>query len=90
MTYRKLSALISAALAAMAVLILIGCSNGDPGLSRAEVEELVRSELAQSPPAPTAEPGLTTADVEEAVREAMEDMPQPEPGLSRAEVELIV
>ena len=76
-----------AALAMLAVLLLAACGDGDPGLSRAEVEEIVREEMAD---APAPEPGLTSADVEETIRAAMADMPQPEPGLSKEEVERIV
>ena len=78
-----------AALAALIALLLVACGGGDAGLSRAEVEEIVRAELAESPAPPTAEPGLTSADVEEAIRAAMADMPQPEPGLTAAEAERI-
>ena len=75
-----------AALAMLAVLLLAACGDGD-GLSRAEVEEIVREEMAD---APAPEPGLTSADVEETIRRAMADTPQPEPGLSKEEVERIV
>ena len=76
------------ALAALFTLLLVACGDSDPGLSRAEVEEIVREEVADAPAEP--EPGLTSADVEEAIRAAMADMPQPEPGLSEEEVERIV
>ena len=76
-----------AALAMLAVLILAACGDGEEGLSRAEVEEIVREELAE---APAPEPGLTSAEVEEAIRRALTDMPQPEPGLTENEVEQIV
>ena len=73
------------------VLILsIACGGEDAGLSRAEVEEIVRAELAESPEPFTAEPGLTSVDVEKAIHAAMADMPQPEAGLSKSEVEEIV
>ena len=65
--------------------LLAGCGDedADPGLSRSEVEEIVRSEMA--------EPGLSRAEVEEIVRSAMADASvSPEPGLSRSEVEEIV
>ena len=75
-----------AALAMLAVLILAACGDGDAGLSRAEVEEIVRSELAE---APAPEPGLTTAQVEAAIRSAMASLPQPAPGLTVAEAERI-
>ena len=71
----------------LAALLFIACGGGGAGLSRAEVEEIVRSELAD---APAPEPGLTAAEVEEAIRRAMADMPQPEAGLTENEVEEIV
>ena len=49
----------------------------------------MRTELAESPSAPTAEPGLTAADVEEAIRAALADIPQQEPGLTAKDVEQI-
>ena len=76
-----------AALALLTALLIAACGDGDAGLSRAEVEEVVQAELAD---APAPEPGLTSADVEEAIRRAMADMPQPESGLSENEVEEIV
>ncbi len=75
-----------AALAMLAVLLLAACGDGD-GLSRVEVEEIVREELAD---APAPEPGLTSTDVEEAIRRALADMSQPEAGLTENEVEQIV
>ena len=74
-----------AALAMLAVLLLAACGDGD-GLSRAEVEEIVREEMAD---APAPEPGLTSAQVEDAIRAALADMPQPGPGLTSAEAERI-
>ena len=75
-----------AALAMLAVLIFAACGDGDAGLSRAQVEEIVRAELAD---APAPEPGLTTADVEEAIRTALAAMPQSEAGITAAEAESI-
>ena len=75
------------AAAALLPVLLIAKGDGDAGLSRAEVEEIVREELAD---APAPDPGLTSADVEEAVRRALADMPQPEAGLSENAVEEIV
>ena len=74
----------------LAVLLLVACSDGDSGLSRAEVEEIVRDEMAEVPTPPQPEPGLTSEDVEEAVRKALADMPAPDSGLSKREVEEIV
>ena len=78
------------AAAALLPVLLIACGGGDAGLSRSEVEEIVRAELAEAQDPPGPEPGLTAADVEEAVRTAMAEMPQPEAGLTEAEVERIV
>ncbi len=71
-------------------MLFIACQDSDAGLSRAEVEEIVRAEIAEAPAPPTAEPGLRSTDVEEAIRRALEDMSQPDSGLSRSEVEDIV
>ena len=76
-------------LALLFALLLGACGDGDAGLSRAEVEEIVREEVADMPASPTPEPGLTAADVEEAIRAALGELPQPEPGLTTAEVEQI-
>ena len=81
---------VGAVLFLLVPLLIIACGDGDAGLSRAEVEEIVREELAETPPSQQLEPGLTSADVEEAIRAAMADMPQPESGLSQEEVERIV
>ena len=56
------------------------CGDGDAGLTRAEVEEIVRAEMAGA---------MTEADVEDAVRRAIAETARPEPGLSRSEVEEI-
>ena len=80
-------ALSLAALAVLVALLLVSCGDGDAGLSRAEVEEIVRSEMAD---APAPEPGLNAADVEEAIRRALAVMPQPEAGLTENAVEEIV
>ena len=81
---------VAPALAVMLLVLLVACGDGDAGLSRAEVAEIVRAEMAETPPSQQPEPGLTSADVEEAIRAAMADMPQPESGLSQEEVERIV
>ena len=80
---------VAPALAVMLLVLLVACGDGDAGLSRAEVEEIVRAEMAETPPSQQPEPGLTSADVEEAIRKAMAEMPQPEPGLTAAEAERI-
>ena len=82
------------AVVAAIVLALSACGGGDGGLTRAEVEEIVREELAadagdagSSADSPGA---VTPADVEQIVNDAVAAMPRPEPGLTRAEVEEIV
>ncbi|MCY4448587.1 MAG: hypothetical protein OXE02_07045 [Chloroflexi bacterium] len=86
-------ALGTAALSALlltAALLLAACGSDDPGLTRAEVEEIVRAELAAESSAsvegtvndtpdaaavPPATAGLTRADVEEIVRAAIAGIP---------------
>ncbi len=82
---RRTAALLALLLAAS--VLLAACGDGDAGLTRADVEEIVRAELAA---APTPTPGVTSSDVDEAVSKGMAEMPSPEPGLSRSEVEEIV
>ena len=83
---------MAAVQAAMVLLLVLSaaCGGGGDGLTRAEVEEIVRAEKAEAPLTPQPEPVLTAADVEEAIRKAMSDMPEPDSGLSRREVEEIV
>ena len=87
---RTLSPLSLLALTVLALLFLVACGGDDAGLSRAEVQEIVRAEMADAPATPQSEPQLTAADVEDAIRKALADMPQADPSLSRAEVERIV
>ena len=84
---RSLGLLAPLALTVLATTLLTGCGDG---LSRAEVEEIVREEMAETPTPPQPEPELTAADVEEAIRRAMADMRAPESGLSQKELEEIV
>ncbi len=81
------------ALAAGLLLLLpalfAACGGGDGGLTRAEVEEIVREEMAAAPTA-TAPAPLTEAQAEGIVNDAIAKLPQPEQGLTRAEVEEIV
>ena len=74
----------------LVTLILTACGDGEAGLTRAEVEEIVRTEMAEAPATLQPEPGPTSTDVDEAIRAAMADMPQEEPGVTRNEVEGIV
>ena len=83
-------ALALPALAVFISLLLVACGDGDTGLSRAEVEEIVREEMADAPAPPEPSPGLTVDDVEEAIRRAVADPRQPGVGLSKSEVERIV
>ena len=69
--------------------LLVACGDGDVGLTRAEVQEIVREEMAAQTDAAST-PGMVPADVEGIVNEAIAEMPQTEPGLTRAEVEEIV
>ena len=80
----KLSALILSVLTVPVLILSIACGGEEDGLSRAEVEEIARAGLAESPAPSTAEPGLTSAEVEKAIHAAMADMPQPEAGLSKS------
>ncbi len=88
LNHRSLSLLAPLAFTVLVIFLLAGC--GDAGLSRAEVEEIVREEMAEVPTPPQPEPGLTSEDVEEAVRKALADMPEPDSGLSKREVEELV
>ena len=58
----------------------------EPGLSPAQVDEIVRTILAELP---EPEPGLSRAEVDEIVQTALASIPQPEPRLSRDEVERV-
>ena len=84
MNHRNLILLALLALTVTGMLFLAACGGDGEERSRAEVEEIVRAELAESPPPPTAEPGLTSAGVEEAIRAVLADMPQPESGLFKS------
>ena len=72
-------------LAALAALIMAGCSNGDPGLTQAQVQETVRTELDNA-----SQSGLTDDDVDAAVQAALADMPTTGPGLTAEDVEAAV
>ncbi len=61
-----------AALAMLAVLLLAACGDGDAGLSRAEVEEIVQAELAE---APAPEAGITSAEAESIARSVVASIP---------------
>ena len=78
----------SVALAAFITVLLIACGESDAGLSRADVTDIVRSELANAP-APASQ-GPSVAEVERIVRDSIADIPEPAPGLTSADVERIV
>ena len=90
MSNRVFYSSVMAVLFLLAPPLFIACGDGDGRLSRPEVEEIVREELADAPAPTRPEPGLTSADVEEAIRATMADMPQPVSGLSQEEVERVV
>ncbi len=86
---RKLRFQTTAVLAVLVPLLLVACGDGDAGLSRAEVEEIVRAEIAEAPATPQSERGLTRAEVEQIVQDAIADVPDPQPGLTSSEAERI-
>ncbi len=87
MMNRMFKKVAAAVLLPVLVAVLgIACGGGDTALSRAEVEEIVRAELADAP-AP-ADPGPSRAEVEGIVQDAITAAPKP--GLTRAEAEEIV
>ena len=90
LNYRSLGLLAPWALIVPIMLFLVACGGGDTGLSRAEVEEIVRAEMDEAPATAQPQPGLTSAEVEEAILKAMADMPEPDLGLSKSEVAEIV
>ncbi len=78
--------IVTAALLLLASALLAACGDGDAGLTRAEVEEIVRAEMADLPDeaqsaandgsaAMPAQQGLTRAEVEEIVRAAIAAVP---------------
>jgi len=89
MTNRLISAVPWTVSALLLVVFMAACGDGDTGLTRAEVEEIVRAELAESTAAPPSEPGLSRADVERMVRDAIANIPEPGPGITSAEAERI-
>ena len=79
---------LAAGLLLILSVLLAACSDGDAGLTRAEVREIVREEMAaQTDGAFT--PGTTPDDGGE-VTGPIKEMSPSEPGLTRAEVEEIV
>ena len=94
-----------AALALAAFTLFAACGDNDAGLTRTEVEEIVRAELAAESSVsvdgtvnndtpdvaavPPATAGLTRAEVEEIVTAAIAAIPEPRPGLTADEAERI-
>ncbi len=76
MEYGKLRALALAGLALLALLLLAACGNSgsEPGLTRSEVEEIVRAELADASPSQPG-PALTPAEVELIARGVVASIP---------------
>ena len=83
----KLKTVALAALLLLVPILLAACDDADTdagaGLTREEVQEIVRSEVASvAAPGPT---GLTRAEVEEAMQAAIAGMPKPDVGLTTDE-----
>ena len=77
MGFRKLSALPSAAMAVLALLLLLACGDADaePGLTAAEVREIVRAELAEAPAPSQPGTGVTSAEAEHIARGVVASIP---------------
>ncbi len=90
MTYRIRRIALAAALLLLVPALLVACGDGDAGLTRTEVQEIVREEMASQSQDAGVSPGMTPDDLEGIVNDAIEKMAAPEPGLTRAEVEEIV
>lgn len=90
MTSNKLSLVATAILALILPALLVACGDGDtdaaPQLTRSQIEEIVRSEVAKAP----ASPALTQAEVEQLVSSAIQGIPDPKPQLSQDDVEQVV
>ena len=65
MTGGKFEIVTAAALAAMLCILVTACGNSDAGLTRSDVEGIVRAEVAN---VPAPEPGLTREEVAEIAR----------------------
>ena len=82
---RRVTSLVGVLL--LAAALLAACGGRDAGLTRAEVEEIARVEVAEALSLADPSPTVSSAEVERAVSKALDEMPQPEPGLSRSEVD---
>ena len=69
------AAVALAALAALVCMGLVACGGDDTGLSRTEVEEIVRDELADLPAPPAAEGGVTAEEAERIARGVVASIP---------------
>ncbi len=63
------------ALVVPVVMFLVACGGDDAGLSRAEVQEIVRAEMSEAPAPSQPEPGLTAEDVERIARDIVASIP---------------
>ena len=91
-TMRRVASLAGVLL--LGSVLMAACGDRDAGLTRAEVEEIVRTEMAQAPsraeeaaPTSSAETPLTRSEVEEIVRAAVADIPRT--GITTDEAERI-
>ena len=86
MSRRTLYKAAMAAFLLLTPIILTACndpgSDQAPGLSREEVEEMVRAELTKVPATPRPDPGVTSAEAAETVQAAVQaasaGRPEPE------------
>ena len=96
MTFKKLNLVAAIALVLLLPILLVGCGKEDtdsqPDLTRFDVEELVRAEIAKIPAATPVTPGLSRNEVEQVVQASIVGMPEPEtvPTLTRADVNEVV
>ena len=75
MKNRMFGVTVCAASALLGLVLLAACGNGNDGLTRTEVEEIVREEVAKAPAPPQPEPGLTEAEVERIARGVVASIP---------------
>ncbi len=89
MNIRLPFAAVTAVLLLLIAALVIACGNEETGLSREDVEEIVREELARTPEPTPPEPGVSGEEVRETVDAAIASIEQPEAGLTPAEAERI-
>ena len=93
MTFKKLNLVAAMVLALLLPILLVGCGEEDtdsqPDLTRSDVEEIVRAEIAKVPAATPAAPGLSRNEVEQVVQASIAGIPEPStvPVLTRSDVE---